>query len=373
MHGIEILCLLLHKKISMMIQIGDKVRFLNSVGGGVVKAFKDKNMVLVEDENGFDFPVTANECVVVGSGDASLRQGRITADKSPVKSAVTIKQPPAVAPKPRAIEETPGGERLNVFVAYLPLDSKALMQTAYEAYFINESNYWLYASYLFRSNNSYTVRFHGLIEPNTKIFMEEFPKEDLIGMERICIQITAFKQGKPFSLKDAFSIELRIDTVKFYKLHCFLENDYFDEPALIFPVIQNDMAERTLFVQAAELRESMMQKKQDDARQPKPTVAKRANTEPQVVEVDLHINQLLDNTNGMSAADILKHQLTVFHDTLKQYAGQKGRQIVFIHGKGEGVLRTAIEKELRTRYKTYTFQDASFQEYGFGATLIKIR
>jgi hypothetical protein len=203
--------------------------------------------------------------------------------------------------------------------------------------------------------------------------MEEFPKEDLIGMEHICVQITAFKQGKPFSLKDAFSIELRIDTVKFYKLHCFLENDYFDEPALIFPVIQNDIAERTLFVQAAELRESMMQKKQDDAKQPKSTVAKRANTEPQVVEVDLHINQLLDNTNGMSAADILKHQLTVFHDTLKQYAGQKGRQIVFIHGKGEGVLRTAIEKELRTRYKTYTFQDASFQEYGFGATLIKIR
>jgi hypothetical protein len=361
------------RKITTMIQIGDKVRFLNSVGGGVVKAFQGKNMVLVEDDNGFDFPITASECVVVGSGDASLRDGRISAGDLSAKPAITSKSPPKVEAKPRVIEETPGGERLNVFIAYLPVDPKMLMQTAYEAYFINESNYWLYTTCLSRSNNSYTVRFHALVEPNTKIFMEEFPKDDLADMERICIQLIAFKQGKPFALKDALSVELRLDTVKFYKLHCFVDNEYFDEPALIFPVIQADVAERALHVQAAELRDAMMRKKQDDARQPQTVVAKRSNVEPPVVEIDLHINQLLDNTNGMSAADILNHQLKVFRETLKQYAGQKGRQIVFIHGKGEGVLRTAIEKELRTHYKSCTFQDASFQEYGFGATLIKIR
>ena len=44
---------------------------------------------------------------------------------------------------------------------------------------------------------------------------------------------------------------------------------------------------------------------------------------------------------------------------------------VFIHGKGEGVLRTALEKELKTTYKNQCrFQDASFREYGFGATMI---
>jgi hypothetical protein len=44
-----------------MVKIGDKVRFLNSVGGGVVKAFQGKNVVLVEDESGFDFPVSTGE------------------------------------------------------------------------------------------------------------------------------------------------------------------------------------------------------------------------------------------------------------------------------------------------------------------------
>ena len=48
-------------------------------------------------------------------------------------------------------------------------------------------------------------------------------------------------------------------------------------------------------------------------------------------------------------------------------------KIVFIHGKGEGVLRNALIKELRYRYKSFSYQDASFQEYGYGATQVTIR
>ena len=50
----------------------------------------------------------------------------------------------------------------------------------------------------------------------------------------------------------------------------------------------------------------------------------------------------------------------------------KGLKIVFIHGKGEGVLRNAIMKELNHRYKGHQVQDASFREYGFGATQVTI-
>mgnify|MGYP003186667867 CR=1 FL=1 len=44
----------------MSIQIGDKVRFLNSVGGGVVRGFRGKDQVLVEDEDGFEVPASRN-------------------------------------------------------------------------------------------------------------------------------------------------------------------------------------------------------------------------------------------------------------------------------------------------------------------------
>ena len=45
---------------------------------------------------------------------------------------------------------------------------------------------------------------------------------------------------------------------------------------------------------------------------------------------------------------------------------------MFIHGKGEGVRRQALLKELTPRYKGHDVQDASFREYGFGATQVTI-
>ena len=52
---------------------------------------------------------------------------------------------------------------------------------------------------------------------------------------------------------------------------------------------------------------------------------------------------------------------------------KKGQKIVFIHGKGDGVLRKAILQELKYKYKNYQSQDASFREYGFGATMVTIK
>lgn len=74
-----------------------------------------------------------------------------------------------------------------------------------------------------RQNNSWISRYNGIVEPNTQIFLEEFGKEELNDLERICVQLIAFKKDKPYSLKNAISVELHLDTVKFYKQHCFME------------------------------------------------------------------------------------------------------------------------------------------------------
>ena len=61
-------------------KIGDKVRFLSEVGGGVVTGFQGKNIVLVEDADGFDIPMPINECVVIETNNCVrplLRQGRL--------------------------------------------------------------------------------------------------------------------------------------------------------------------------------------------------------------------------------------------------------------------------------------------------------
>ena len=334
----------------MSIQIGDKVRFLNSVGGGVVRGFRGKDQVLVEDEDGFEVPALIKECVVVGGNDMQVH----SSNRPKVQAPVETPSPKKPEPKEEKVEETPEGERLNVYLAYLPVDPKAFQQCGYETYFVNDSNYYLFFNYMNRTNNSWTSRYNGIIEPNTKIFLEEFGKPELNDLERICVQLIAFKKDKPYSLKNAVSVELRLDTVKFYKLHCFMENDFFEEDALIYPIIRNDLPERELLVSAAELKEAMP-------------------TNSAILEIDLHITELLDNTNGLSNADMLTYQLGKFREVMDQYALNNGQKIVFIHGKGDGVLRKAIEKDLKTHYKQHYFQDASFREYGFGATMVTIK
>lgn len=92
----------------------------------------------------------------------------------------------------------------------------------------------------------------------------------------------------------------------------------------------------------------------------------------EVIEIDLHANALLDTMSGLSATDIKDYQMKIFRQTMEQYKRDHGRRIVFIHGNGDGVLRKAILTELKYSYKTCRHQDASFQEYGFGATMVTI-
>ena len=53
-------------------KIGDKVRFLSEVGGGRVSGFQGKDIVLVEDEDGFEIPMLRKEVVLVDDSDYDI-------------------------------------------------------------------------------------------------------------------------------------------------------------------------------------------------------------------------------------------------------------------------------------------------------------
>ena len=204
----------------------------------------------------------------------------------------------------------------------------------------------------------------------------------------------AYKREKPFVLKPVVDAQFRIDPVKFYKLHTFEDNDFFEQPALLYTIIENDKTARPLVVDPTALKAEMYQKAEqhhakvatsvkakgdtymsrydDKRRKGNPFVIKHRGDDNLLV-VDLHANELLDSTAGMSAADILNYQLKKFRDILAEYADKKGQKIIFIHGKGEGVLRRALINDLIYRYKKYPYQDASFLEYGYGATQVTIK
>ena len=73
----------------------------------------------------------------------------------------------------------------------------------------------LILTYLTAEGSNWRVRSHGMVEPNTKFYIEEFEKSVLNELERVAVQLIAFKDNKSFLFKPAVSVELRIDTVKF--------------------------------------------------------------------------------------------------------------------------------------------------------------
>ena len=81
--------------------------------------------------------------------------------------------------------EMKGGDVLNVYLAFVPEDIKAVSSTPFEAYLVNDSNYCMYYTYSSAEGESRTARSHGLIEPNTKLLLEEFEKSELNDRERV--------------------------------------------------------------------------------------------------------------------------------------------------------------------------------------------
>lgn len=384
-------------------KIGDKVRFLFDVGGGTVAAIKG-NIVMVEDADGFQIPTPINELVVeaeeqnysTASMVAAMQRDRKKQDslKSDGRSMRSIlndgmdeveaelaadlcRQEDDPAMKDisfrKPAEERKGGNKLSAYLAFVPVDVKQVTNTQFETYLVNDSNYYLQYVYMSAENNNWILRASGVLEPNTKEYIEEFAQRDVNALGRVCIQMHAFKKDKPFTLKKPVSVAMRIDQVKFYKLHVFQPNDFFEQPALLYTIIEDDKPARSIDIDANSLKQEMYATADDKERltQLSTRTPRKGLEEAEVI--DLHAEKLLDNTGGMSSADILNYQLDHFRRIMKEHRHEKGKKIIFIHGKGEGVLRHAIIHELVYRYRPCTYQDASFQEYGYGATQVTIK
>lgn len=371
-------------------KIGDKVRFLSEVGGGVVTGFRGKDIVLVEDADGFDIPVSIRECVAIETDDYNIPTPAAKAAARRKKEEERAMRPVIVPSKPAASAsshssglqtgrpanpEIKGGDVLNVFLAFVPEDIKAVSTTPFEAYLVNDSNYCMYYIYLSAEGKAWTTRSHGMIEPNTKLLLEEFEKPELNDRERVAVQLVAFKENRSFMIKPSVSVEIRIDTVKFYKLHTFQSTDFFETPALVYDVIKKDLPAKQVYVSAEELRDALMQKKMvdDDNIPSRPQTLVKHGGKNEIIEIDLHSSELLDDTRGMSNSEILNYQLDKFREMMERYKNKREQRIVFIHGKGDGVLRKALLNELKQKYPNCRYQDASFQEYGFGATMVTIK
>lgn len=96
-------------------------------------------------------------------------------------------------------------------------------------------------------------------------------------------------------------------------------------------------------------------------------IEKKNKKELPVPEFDLHIEKLVKNYKSMSNYAILNTQIETAKRHIEFAIRNRIPKIVFIHGVGEGVLKSDLNF-LLGRYDTIVFQDANYQKYGQGAT-----
>lgn len=403
-------------------KIGDKVQFLSDIGGGKIAGFQGKDIALVEDEDGFQIPTPISDLVVMSSGD-EYSSSKSIQKKSGAEGSVESADPDTFNMSVKAkinafsadvvedeeeydaadreitykakVEERKGGNVLNLYYAFVPEDVKNFSKSTFACYLVNDSNYYVHYLYMSVDGQSFKLRGEGELEPNTKIYIESFALDQLNEIDRVRFQLLSFKRDKDFVAKPVCDVQFRIDKVKFYKLHTFQPSEFFDEPALLYPVVKDDNvaqlkpveADKLIYVEEDETPTKPKKGNLNNISANEPSYKKLKGLESlntskhaqskksndDLIVVDLHADSLLETTAGMGTADILNYQLDYFRRILEENKHNKGRRIVFIHGKGEGVLRHAIVNELRYRYKNYPYQDASFQEYGYGATQVTIR
>lgn len=116
--------------------------------------------------------------------------------------------------------------------------------------------------------------------------------------------------------------------------------------------------------------DAVKKEKESKKRTSVPTVKAKERNAPKF-EVDLHIHHLTKSTRGMSNFDMLNLQLDTARGQLEFAMRKRIPKIVFIHGKGEGVLKQELET-LFSRYNNVQFYDADYKTYGLGATEVRI-
>lgn len=346
-----------------MIQIGDRVKFLNDVGGGVVTSFQSKNIAVVENEDGFEIPVLINQLVKVPQNEdyENIRREKPVLNKA--------KQP---EPKPEPVhvpQIIKGNDNPRFFLAFYPLDQQNPVGDEIEVYLINDSNFSLLYHYSHFDGKTYKTIDSGVLEPNTKNYLEGLAQTDLSNLPVFCLSIIPFLKESN-KLTSHIEKEIKVNGVKFYKEKSFKPNAFFNGKAMVFDLVNSpekiDSDKRT----DEDLQKLIKLKEEENKPLQKEIPIKKA---PKIIEVDLHIHELVDNWNGLSNHEILEIQMDRFYSEMKSAIEKRVNRIVFIHGVGNGVLKQEIHKKLKSTYARYYFQDASFQEYGYGATMVILR
>lgn len=278
---------------------------------------------------------------------------------------------------------------MNILLSFRPINSKRQDVGPYFVELINDSNFSLsFALFLLGDGNKGDLLYEGLVEPGIGLQLGSLKDEEILKLCSISFQAILLPIGNIAELPSPLELKFEIDTAQFRKANSYENPIYSKDPAFEVYLIKDGQSITEMQAEFNKLRESFGITNSISKRLQKTFLSQKLMADcgmsrekshgqpPHItdpIEIDLHINSLLDSTAGMDNTAMLSVQLGEARKVMRLQKGRTGRRIIFIHGIGEGVLKKALRTLIAKEFPKCQIEDAPYNKYGFGATLVIIR
>ena len=313
--------------------IGDRVRVLHGKEEGIIRKVSAGGRIEVEIEDGFVIPVLKSEVVLVAEAEKNYF-GESSSTPTTVDTPLPIS-----APKDQGL-----------YLAFVPINDQSL-----SLYLINDSaqSYLSHASEVYGTNHR--TLFAGALGAGEAKKIDDRILKELDEWPAFLLRFIPI-QAKLNRAIPAFERQLKMKPTQFFK-H-LSKSPLIGKNAYLFG-LENTTKELDIRGLNAELNQLTPT--------PQSTKVQAPST-----SIDLHIEALHPKPDSLSNSEMLRIQLEVFEKNLNQAIAAGMDQITFIHGIGNGVLRKEIHKRLSQLRNISYFQDTQKDQWGYGATLVKI-
>ncbi|HYD22055.1 MAG TPA: Smr/MutS family protein [Flavipsychrobacter sp.] len=332
----------------MKFSIGDKVILKQTGEEGHVTAYISKDMVEVE-VNGTTFPAYIE--------DIDHPYLKWFTEKKKVSKSNTLPEQLPVEKQNQRQQRLAKG----FCISFLPVYKHSGMEDIVDVikvHLLNELPVAVKFSYDLRLNHNSLFRHEGTIHAFGNVYLHSINWEDMTAQPRFHWQLTDTTNAQ---MQIAEGV-LRIKPAKlFEQINELMLNN---QPTFSYALIDDF---------APKVTEKPKEKFMPTPKQEIVNVPQGPKTEPPKYELDLHIENLTDNTHGMDNADMLQLQLSTFERYLHLAILHRQERMIVIHGLGKGVLRDAIHEILANTPEVEHYVNEYIGKYGFGATEIFFR
>ncbi len=356
----------------MKFKVGDKVKFLDEKGGGIVSKIISSKIVNVAIEDGFEIPTLTSNLIKI---EAENKTDKLFDESYNVDIESTVKEnipeddyETRTSPllKYSSVIKTPSG----IYLAFAPHNQNLLIAGLLDIYLINHTEYDVMFSLFLKEQSGYFSGIdYDVVPSEQKLLLNTIERDKLEEWSQGVIQIL-FHKDKNASLLLPANSNFKIKPTKFYKEDNYKAYSFIEDKAFLVSIIK--LSDQILLSKGkfSEEIEKKFNKKQTTYTKAKElkieSIIDKHKISPGQAEVDLHISALRDNYSDLSSGEILNIQINYFTKCLKSAIENNFRKVIFIHGIGNGTLKTAI-KEILKGYEETEYNDASYAKYGMGA------